>query len=509
MSTQRLGWPGWLALTVLGLGAATAGAEPLRLTPQEAVRRALRENLNLKLDRLDPDLTGWSEQIAEAAFRPLLFGSADVAGAPASTSGLGVASQTTAVGGEVGVRKTFSIGTTLEGRFSTDLLFGGRGLDPSYETRLYVQARQALLQGISRSANEAAIVGARLNREAAGALLQRQAELIAASTLKGYWDLRAALAKVAIEGSALQMAEQTLKETEALIGAGKLPASEKASAAYTVQIQRRAKLAAEQALANVRDRLSRIIGAVGATSLETPELTPVSVPRRSAPRWSLAELQKQALTQRGDYRSLLITTKIRRTEEGVARHRLLPRLDLVAGLNLSGLSGDSSDPTTASGYSSGYWRSYELKRVGWSAGLVLEVPLGNLEAKARRELAVIQVRRAELGEQVAVQELSLELNLAWRSLQLARQQLRLTEEAARVAEEKLRNETERYKAGKITAHILSTVQLEVVAERLTREQALADLVKAVVDMQAASGGLLGRLGLSAEGGANEMKEASR
>jgi outer membrane protein TolC len=506
MSIPRFGWLCLLASSLAGLETG-AGAEPVRLTPQEAVRRALRENLSLKLDRLDPNLTDLSEQIAEAAFRPQLFGSADVAGSPSSTSGLGVSSRTTSVGGEVGVRKTFSIGTSLEGRFSTDALFGGRGLDPSYETKLLIQARQALLQGISRSANEASLRTARLTRESSGALLQRQAELIAATTLKAYWDLRAALARVAIEKTALQTNEQTLKETEALIGAGKLPGSEKASAAYAVQTQRRAILQAEQNLANVRDRMARIIGAVGASSLATPELYPVSVPRRTSPRWSLGDLQKHALSRRGDYRALLLATRIRRTEESAASHRLLPKLDLVAGLQLSGLSGDAAAGTTSE-YDSGYWSSYKMSRVGWSAGLSLEVPLGNLEAKARRELAGIQVRRAELTEQVAIQELSLELNLAWRSLQLARQQLRLTEEAAKVAEEKLRNETDRYKAGKITAHILSSVQIEAVTERLAREQALADLVKADVDMQAASGGLLSRLGLSAEGGP-ETKEASR
>jgi len=501
MSTTRIVRLGPLALS-LGLAGleARAGAELLRLTPQEAVRRALRENLSLKLDRLDPNLTNLTEQIAEAAFRPQLFGSTDVAGSPASSSGLGVSSRTTAVGGEIGLRKTFSIGTSLEGRFSSEGLFGGRGLDPSYETKLLLQARQALLQGISRSANEASLTSARLTRESAGALLQRQAELIAATTLKAYWDLRAALAKVAIEKTALKTYEQTLRETEALIGAGKLPASEKASAAYSVQTQRRAILQAEQSLANVRDRMARIIGAVGACSLGTPELYPGSVPRRSAPRWSLAELQKQALSKRGDYRSLLIATRIRRVEEGAAKHKLLPKLDLVAGLQLSGLSG--TDTSGTGDYDSGYWSSYKMERVGWSAGLSLEVPLGNLEAKAKRELAGIQVRRAELSEQVALQELSLELNLAWRTLQLARQALRLTEEAAKVAEEKLANETDRYKAGKITAHILSSVQIEAVTERLNREQALADLVKAVVDMQAASGGLLSRLGLSAEGEAS-------
>jgi len=493
----------WFCLLSLGL-AGRAAAEPIPLTPAEAVRQALAENLSLKLDRLDPNLTEFAEQIAEAAFRPGLFASAEVAGSPGSISAERVGlepARSTSVSGEVGIRKSFSVGTTLEGRLATAGLFGGgkNGFNPAYDTSLALQARQALLQGMSKAANEATITTARLNRESAVEMLKRQAELIAASTLKTYWDLRAAQAKLAIEGAAVKMAEETLGQTEALIAAGKLAASERASSAYAVQTKLRSQLQAEQELANVRDRMARIIGAVEAGSLATPELVPASAPRRSPPpEWTLDELQRQALAERGDYRALSIAIRIRRVEEQVAAHRLLPKLDLLAGLQLAGLSGDAPAGTTSE-YEGGYWSSYGMKRIGWSAGLTLDVPLGNLEAKARRALAAIQVRRAELTQQIAIQELSLELNLAWRSLQLARQQLRLTEEAAKMAEEKLANETERYQAGKTTAHILSTVQIEAVTERLNREQALADLVKAVVDMQAASGGLLNRLGLSAAG----------
>ncbi len=481
-----------------------AFAEPIALTPAEAVRRALAENLSLKLDRLDPNLTDFAEQVAEAAFRPGLFASAEVAGSPGSISQERVGLppvRSTSVSGEVGIRKTFSVGTTIEGRLATAGLFGGgkNGFNPAYDTSLALQARQALLQGMSKVANEAIITSARLNRDSAVEMLKREAELIAASTLKSYWDLRAAQAKLALAGAALQMAEETLRQTEALIVAGKLAASERASSAYMVQTNLRSRLQAEQQLANVRDRMARIIGAVAPDSLETPELVPASAPRRSPPpEWTLEDLRQQALAARGDYRALAIAIQVRRIEEQVAAHRLLPKLDLLAGLQFAGLSGEAPAGTT-SPYQGGYWSSYGMKRIGWSAGLTLEVPLGNLEAKARQALAAIQIRRAELTQQIAVQELSLELNLAWRTLQLARQQLRLTEEAAKLAEEKLANENERYQAGKTTAHILSTVQIEAITERLNREQALADLVKSVVDMQAASGGLLNHLGLSAAG----------
>jgi outer membrane protein TolC len=516
MYSRHRGRGRWLA--ALALVPAAAAAEPVRLTPQQAVRLALRQNLSLRQQRLDPALTTAAERAADAAFDPTLFSSADVAGSPGSVSasrvGLAPASSTS-VGGELGLRKLFSIGTSVEGRVATTALFGGGkgGLDPAYESSLQLSARQALLQGISRAANEAPIELARHARESAAALLRREAELVAADTLKAYWDLRAAVAKVSIQGVALGMAEQTLRETEAMIGAGKQPASERASAVYTVQRQRRSKLQAEQELANVRDRMARLLGVVGPSSLATPELLPVSTPRRTPPRWTLADLQRRAIASRGDYRAILVAIKMRRSDELVAKHKLLPKLDLIASLQLSGLSGESAPGSSASGddYGSSYWSSYALKRVGWSAGLAFELPIGRAEAKARREIAGLQLKRAELTAEVALQALSLELNLAWRALQLARQQLRLTEEAARVAETKLANETERYKAGKITAHILSSVQAEVITERLGREQSLADLVKAVVEMQSAAGVLLERLGMSAEGeaAAGATKEAGR
>jgi outer membrane protein TolC len=352
---------------------------------------------------------------------------------------------------------------------------------------------------VSRRANEAPITAARLSREAATALLRRRAELVAADTLKAYWDLRAALARVEIQKVAQEMSEQTLRETEALIGAGKLPASERASAAYAVQGQRRARVQAEQQLSNVRDRLARILGLVAPGSLATPLLVPTSRPGRRPPGTSLAELQRQALAGRGDYQALKIELELGRLNEQTAQHELLPRLDLVGGLQLTGLSGEPGEGSSGEGYDRGYWSSYLLKRVGWSAGLALEVPLGNARARAERELAALRARRAALSAELAVQELSLELNVAWRAVQTAREQLRLTEEAARVAEVKLANETARYQAGKITAHILGAVQAEAITERLGREQALADLVKATVDLRAAAGVLLAHMKLNLDG----------
>jgi len=135
----------------------------------------------------------------------------------------------------------------------------------------------------------------------------------------------------------------------------------------------------------------------------------------------------------------------------------------------------------------------------WSAGLTLSLPLDNTAAAVASELAGVRVKRAQAQERQATQELALELNLAWRAVESAREQLRLTEEAAVLAERKLETETANYKAGKITAHVLATVQAEAVTERLGKEQALAELARALVDLKVAAGILLFELKLRPDG----------
>jgi len=488
-----------LAGLTVCLPPRAARAEPLRVTAQRAVELALQKNLDMAHARLAPDLSDAARRKADATFEPTISSSFDVAGSPGQISqqlaGLSPVSSID-LGGSLGVRKEFSTGTSLEARLSSTALFGGggsrTGLDPAYQTGINLTARQSLLKGLSRSANEVAVTTARLTRGAARKNLARTAELIAWSTLKSYWDLHAALAKVQIQKVALKMAQRTHAQTVSLIGAGKLPASEEVAANYLVQTQRRDLLTLARQVSNTRDELARLMGLVPAGSTATPEIVTVvgSRPKRWAP--SRKQLQRIALKRRGDYLYLLEQLKIHRAELDAARHRRLPTLDLVGGLTLTGLSGTATGEN-GDDYPSGYWSSFGMKRVGWSAGLVFELPLFNNKQKAEIELAELKHRRAKLSVDLAVQALSQELNVALRAVDVARQQLRLTKAAARVAETKLVNEQARYAAGKITAHILSTVQAEVVKERLAKEQALADLIKARVDLYAAAGVLISRM----------------
>jgi outer membrane protein TolC len=133
--------------------------------------------------------------------------------------------------------------------------------------------------------------------------------------------------------------------------------------------------------------------------------------------------------------------------------------------------------------------------VGWSVGLSFEIPLGNHEAKARKELADLEVRKAGLGLQRAAQQVTEEVNVASRAVTAARKQLEVSQEATRTAETKYQNELERVRAGRTTAHILANVQSDLLKEQTGLAQAQAEVQKALADLWTATGSLLPRLGL--------------
>lgn len=499
-SRQRVRLVPVIALLACFFGSGLAYAAPVTLSAEQAVAKALQHNLDLAVQRQSVALSKAPEQGANAAFEPALFADVSLSRSPGQISrqraGLTPVGSTN-VGGTVGVKKTFSTGTSVEASLSSGALMGSGSLDPAFQTSAALTARQSLLEGISKSANEIALTEARLQRKGAQQQLGRKAELVARDTLAAYFELHAALAQDAIQALAVTNAERTLKDTKTLIVGGRLAPAEEIASHYALQQQQRARLSTQRAIADARDKLARLMGLVGPTSLATPELVTVQTQAKLPAADALPELYKNALTRRGDLQAAQTAITLSQAKVAASKHKTLPKLDLVGSVFVTGLSGTSSDPTSSLNVPAGYFSSYKMDQVGWSVGLVLEVPLGNKAAQAALTSAEINLRRAQLEKSAAQQALAQELNAAWRAVKLAKDQLTLTTAAQQVAESKLAAEQARYDAGKTTAHILATVQAEVIKEQLGQAQAAADLNKALATLHASCGDLLERMKLGA------------
>ena len=137
-----------LALMLVSLPEGRARAKPVRLTPKQAVQRALKHNLGLKYERLAPELTTAPERVARAVFDTTLFSNLNVSG---DVDGLALSYRPgfdTRLDADVGVRKTLVTGTRLEATLGGLLGFGGDGQDPwsaTYQAGLTLTVRHPLL----------------------------------------------------------------------------------------------------------------------------------------------------------------------------------------------------------------------------------------------------------------------------------------------------------------------------------------------------------------------------
>lgn len=490
-----------LLLGNLAWPAAGAKATPLRLTPRSVVRRALKHNLGLKYERLAPELTQAAEEVARAGFDTSLFSNATGSGDGDRLrlklpSGF-VPGYDARVDADVGLRRTFSSGTRIEAALGGLLGIGSSGTSPD---RMFFQAgarltvRHPLLLGSSKEVNLSGITTARLARSAAHQQLRRKAEQTAVEALKAYWDLHAALASLRIQQVALQQSKKVLAETQELIKAQKIAAFEAVEATHQVKTEERATLLAQQTVSNQRDKLARLMGITGARALTTPAFVTAGLRGLSVPTQSVTDLRDTALRQRGDYRALQITQKSRKVELSVARHALLPTFDLVGSVGVYGNNNPidaATDPTL--GLVQG--------RVAWTFGFILEIPLSHREAKAKRQIANLRMRRADVSLEQKQVLISEELKVALRGLKAAQGLVKLAETSVKVARIKVSNELTRYRSGKTPGRLVALVRADLIQEQLSQQQAVATLHKALVDVWATTGTLIKQVGGSGNGAA--------
>jgi outer membrane protein TolC len=476
-------------ILILAIPVRTAAAKEIKLTPKQAVNRALKHNLSLQVDRLAPELSGANELAAKAAFDIVLFGETGATGEVDHTSGIDQTTHGEDVTAAVGVRKKFVSGTTVEARTGGVVLLKGNnsGLNkPNFQADLSVSVRQSILQGARAAVNKSDINTARLAQKAARLELRRKAELIAAKTLVAYWDLYAALANLKVQQVALKDSKRTYNETVVLARAGKLAHAEKIPNLYLVQTHRRDVILAQKEVANARDKLARLMGMLGPRSMATPRLVPVGRPATALPRLQLKKLQETALKRRGDLQASRVTVDAKKVKVRAARDLLLPKLDLVASVGVTGFKGDPSNTGSTTDPRS----RPSSRNLAWSVGVVLEVPLGWRAAKAQTELAELAVRRARASVKESTQSISEELNVAWRAVQSAWEVLKLNKKAVELARIKLKNEMDRYRNRKTSAQIIIIMQAELIKEKLNLQNAVAKFNQALVELRAASGTLV-------------------
>jgi outer membrane protein TolC len=361
--------------------------------------------------------------------------------------------------------------------------------DSFYSTRLGMTVTQALLRGYGTDVNLARLQQARLDTRMSEYELRGFTESLVAEVERTYWDFALARRQIEIVEESLKVARQQLNETKELIAVGRLAKAELAAVQAEVAAQEQALIEARANQESIRLQLLRLLNPAGpgiwqreVDLIHQPTLPKikmddvelhVAVAMRMRPILNEARLE----ILRGDL-------EIVQTQNG-----LLPLLDLFITLGKSGYAdsfGDSISNISKDSYDA-------------QAGLRFDYPIFNRDAKAQHRRAMLDREQAQKALENLVQLVEVDVRTVYIEVNRTKQQIAASSVTRMFDEEKLRTETEKLRVGKSTSFLVAQAQRDLLVSRIAEVRALANYLKALIDLYRQDGSLLERRGISAPG----------
>jgi outer membrane protein len=476
-------------IVTMSAGSAVAAGE-VRLTLKEAVRMAVEKNLDVKAELYNPAAAEADIRKYRGIYNPLLsmlanYQDSSTLSPNSFTTGGNSVGRIRSTALNAGISQLLTSGGTAGAAFDNSWNhnnFGGGAINNYFQSSLALNVTQPLLKNFGRDTTELAINVARFDKE--GSIDQFRSRLlgVVAQVESQYYQLYSLRKSLEAKRTSLELAETILKNTEAQVKAGVLPAMEILNARFGVATQQKNVIDAERALRDQVDTLRLLL-----QMQDVVDIVPTDTPSRDAVTVNESQSIQGALAIRPDLSQLLTVVKTTELQSRVARNQTLPQLDATASATFNGL---------ASTYSRDLERVSSGRYPAWYAGLQLSYPLGNDAARNDYIKSKLKVEQARTQVRSLEESIAKDVRIAIRALDSGYQQLEVTSRGRAYADEVLQAFIKKQKVGLATTKDVLDVLNNQVAAQANEIQAVADYNKAMVVLWQTTGELLAREGIS-------------
>ncbi|MFY9705571.1 MAG: TolC family protein [Desulfobacterales bacterium] len=466
---------------------------PLKLTVTEAILLCLENNRELEVQRLNPSIRQTFEDQERAVFDPETnaeVSTGRVKGERLARSGSDTEDFTTdATDGIISLAQYFPTGTTVALEAGTQMNNSSLYDDTFYETRLGMTLTQALLRGYGTDVNLARLQQARLETRMSEYELRGFTEFLVAEVERIYWDYALARRQIEIVEESLKVARQQLDETNELIAVGRLARAELAAVQAEVAAQEQALIEARANKESIHLQLLRLLNPAGpgiwqreVDLIHQPTLSEIKL--EDVELYVAVSMRMRPILNQARLEILRGNLELVKTQNG-----LLPLLDLFITLGKSGYA-------NSFGVSIG---NITKDRYDALAGVRFNYPVFNRDAKALHRRALLTREQAQKALDNLSQLVEVDVRTAYIAVNRTKQQIAASSVTRMFDEEKLRTESEKLRVGKSTSFLVAQAQRDLLVSRIAEVQALANYLKALIDLYRQDGSLLERRGISAPG----------
>ena len=478
-----------VSLIVITCAPIVKAQSPEFLGVNEAVTRALGQNLSLRIEGEEVILAQQNVIIEEAAFDTRFFSSGTQRGSRSPGYGgfEGDSGHNTLV--RTGIAKQLNTGAEVQVSSNYSRNSGSASsqiLNPSHTSDLSMSLRQPLLREGGTEMNLIMLQNAQLIAVQTELNLRDEALMLMSDTEVAYWDLAYAHEVKKVREASLEVAEKLLEENEAREGVGLATNIDVLQSQVFVATSQEAVITADALIEDSQDSLFRQMG-----SNDYPEalVSVNSLPDISTEDIGAPTSLNTILVNNPDYRAQEIRVEWFGNFVKAGRNLMLPTVDLVAGLGFSGLDDSLVDS---------YGNTLEREGYDWTAGLEFSIPWGQREDKAQYQRSVSRLRQEELILEDLEQDAKVSNRLLWRRWVIGVERVRAAKLSLELATEQFDREQSKYDSGLSTFRELLEAREDQDEANLRYLSSILEAIKAQIIHMKLDASLPQRYGLSWE-----------
>ena len=490
-----------LAAGVVSAQPAAAQGEPLALTLEEAVRRAVENNPDLAIVRLDTDVEAARGGEAKTAFTPVfgtVLGRSSTVTPPANfllgERGVDVDDFFSSTG--VRQRLPWGSGTWSiswdTARTSTDNPL--TSFDPTLESGVQLAFSQPLLR--DRTIDSARHQYAVSKRNVAASDLRFREVVVQtiAAVKQAYWTLKATRANVGVQQRSLDLARELSRENKVRVDAGQIPPIDLVQAEAEVAQRRENLIRAQAAAGDAEDALRRLIvnpNDVGFWQVRIEAVDGLS-PVNELP--DVDGAVARALDQRYDIRRAGVDLENATSEIAFLDNQRLPDVRFETSYRGNGLAGTqflrgNGFPGPVIGtrnrsYGDALGQAFSDDYPSWSVGVTVTYPIGQSLEEASRVRAQIERRQVSSRIESLRIEAAETVRRAGRQVTSTAERVEAARAGAALAQERLDSEQRRFEVGLSTTFLVTQAQRDLLEAQVNLLRTSLEFESALVSFEA-------------------------
>jgi outer membrane protein TolC len=479
------------------------GRPVVQLTLDEAVKLALDRNLDISVQRLNPQTFDFSLASLRATYRPSLTSQVSAA----STTN---PSTSTISGNAAGSGITQSV-QNYNGGVAQNIPWGGGSLavqlnntrtsttsatslfNPSFNPNWSMQYTQPLLRGFSIDSTRQQLVVTRLNQDISEVQLQATIINTLSNVRNAYWDYVFSVQAVDVAKQSVDLAEQLVKDNQTRVEVGTMAPIDVVQAQSQAATQRQNLVTAQATMRTAELALKRLIVAGTNDPNWNAQIDPVDRPDFQPQPINVEEAVRKALSARTD---LTIAEKNLQANTETLKflhNQTLPQADLVARYGLVGLGGTQFITTGSGitrqvigtvpgGYSDALSSLFGANYPQWTLSLNLSYPLGTSTADAAVARARIQVNQTEAQMHQIELQVATDVTNAAVQAQSNIERVQAAQAARQLAQQQLDAENSKFEVGMSTNYLVVQAQRDLATAQNNELQAILAYRKSLVEL---------------------------